>query len=65
MSCGVPRAGDDPPSKQRGWHHSAQVVVWYEANDLSCATFGIAYYHYRAPFEKQPVVDRLQWTRQR
>lgn len=43
-----------PPSRKKGWEHSEQVLVYYEANaELNLTDrWGIAYYHYSPPFEE-------------
>ena len=44
------------PSKQEGWNHSKQVLVYCEGNAEigKISKFDIAYYHYDPPFEDAP-----------
>ena len=47
---------NSPPPAKKGWEHSEQVLVYYEAQPEAGlgGKFGIAYYHYFPPFKDAP-----------
>lgn len=46
-----------PPAK-KGWDHSERVLVYYPAIPERCLdAWGIAYYHYKPPFDGPNWVD--------
>lgn len=48
-----------PPPKKEGWDHSERVLVYYAASPEGGVgdAYGIAYYHYKPPFDGPSWVD--------
>lgn len=52
-----PQSASKPPAAKEGWDHSQRCLVHYPFegdNPYSSETWGIAYYHYKPPFDEPP-----------
>lgn len=55
-----PCSADNPPPPKKGWNHSEQVLVYYQASDHEAglsAGYGIAYFHHDPPHAGPKWVD--------